>query len=386
VDTGIDACCSLEGKVAEERSFMPNEGPEDLDGHGTHVAGIAAGDEEVYRGIAPEATVVSAKVLDSTGSGMDYWVANGMVWAFDAGAQVINLSLGGPGHPNDLLSRLCDALADRGVVVVAAAGNEGARGISSPGTSKNAITVGATDKRGRVTWYSSRGPVDGIEKPDLVAPGGLLILEDGTRLPPSEGVISARSRCSRATPYPDDCHTSMSGTSMAAPHVAGAAALLVELAAKRGLRGNLHYLVKSVLTRSARDLGAPRNEQGAGLLDIAAAVRLLERGDAEALARGAEASLLASLAPALIREVARWVAFAAASELVSSILRGRVEPARDALYASIERIVDALYRRAEEARRRYAAGLMSWEEYYREMMDINEIARKLQDLIRQLYY
>jgi len=384
VDTGVEPCCSLEGKVVDARSFVPDEDPKDLEGHGTYVAGIAAGDEEVYRGVAPGAQLISAKVLDSSGSGMDYWTANGMVWAFNAGAQVLNLSLGGPGHPRDLLSRLCDALADRGVVVVVAAGNEGLKGISSPGTSKNAITVGATDKKGKVAWYSSRGPVDSIEKPDLVAPGGLLSLEDGTKLPLYEGVISARSSHSKSEPYPDDCHTSMQGTSAATPHVCGAAAILVELANKKKIHGNLHYIVKNVLVRSARDLREPRNAQGAGLLDVAAAVRMLEKEDIDFLARKSEESFIATLAPTLIREVTRGVAFTLASSLMNDLVKGKTTKVKEELYSNFEEIVNALYRRAEEARRKYAAGLISWDEYYKEMMDINEIARKLQEVLRSL--
>lgn len=384
VDTGVDPRCSLEGKVVDARSFVPNEPNEDLGGHGTYVAGIAAGDEEVYRGVAPGAQIISAKALDSKGSGMDYWVANGMMWAFDSGAQVINLSLGGPGRPDDLLSRLCDALADRGVVIVTAAGNKGLGGISSPGTSRNAITVGATDKKGRIAWYSSRGPVNGIEKPDLVAPGGVLSLEDGTKLPLYEGVISTRSGHSTDKPYPDSCHTSMQGTSVAAPHVSGAAALLVEMAGKRRIHGNLHYMIKNVLIRSARDLGESRNAQGAGLLDIAAAVKMLEEEDMEILARKSEESFISTLAPMLVREVARGVAFTLAYSLANDLMRGRTARVKEELYPNIEKIVDALYERAEEARKKYAAGLISWNEYYREMMDINEIARKLQEVLRRL--
>jgi len=121
----------------------------------------------------------------------------------------------GEGHPQNLLCRLCNTIADRGVVVAAAAGNSGERGIESPGMAANVITVGAVDKRGRVAPYSSRD-ILGLGKPDVVAPGGLLERESGT-VDFEQGIISLRSKFSGLPPYPDEKHASLCGTSMATP-------------------------------------------------------------------------------------------------------------------------------------------------------------------------
>ena len=316
VDTGIDDYYSLEGKVSEERNFVEGEDGRDLAGHGTHVAGIAAGDEDVYRGVAPGASLVSAKVLDKKGEAPDYVVALGITWAYEVGAHVINLSFGGEGHPQDLLCRLCNTIADRGVIVAAAAGNSGELGIESPGMAEKAITVGAVDKRGRIAPYSSRD-VLGLGKPDVVAPGGFLERESGT-LDFEQGIISLRSRSSKLPAYPDERHASLQGTSMATPHVSGAAAILVEALKEKGFGGNLHYEVKKLLKKTARDLGEPRNAQGSGLISLENAIKASQRAEPEEIGGSQAQAMLTELTKTLTIETLRGVTYFAAQQLVST--------------------------------------------------------------------
>src|SRR5579859_1033503 len=178
VDTGIDATHpDVAGRIAAQRDFS-GTGDQDDVGHGTHVAGIVAGAGAVYRGVAPEATLVIAKAL-SAGGGTEDTVLAAMSWASQQDIAVMNLSLGTPGGPGSQrspLAREVDALAAAGIIVCVAAGNAGPdRGtISTPGDARGALTVGAADKTGAVAFYSSRGPVKGARyrKPDVVATGG----------------------------------------------------------------------------------------------------------------------------------------------------------------------------------------------------------------------
>lgn len=271
LDTGIDKeACGLEGKVAYSTSFIPGEGAEDLHGHGTHVASIAASADDKYGGVAPGAQLYNIKVLNRYGEGDVVTVARGIAAAVSAGVDVINMSLGGPGHKDDLLSRLTNLAVMRGVVVAVAAGNEGpGEGtITSPGTAALAITVGAATRRKKVARYSSRGPVDDMMKPEVVAPGGDAVKDL------EEAIIASRPKTARpACPPVGDCYMACVGTSMAAPHVAGTAALLLE-----GLRGasaaaeHKPQFVKRVLMETAEDLGEPKNAQGAGLIRVDKAV------------------------------------------------------------------------------------------------------------------
>lgn len=280
LDTGVSPTCGLEGKIAEQKSLVPGEGPEDLNGHGTHVAAIAASNDGEYRGVAPDASIINIKVLDSGGSGLNIVTARGIVEAMKMGADVVNLSLGVPGHPDDLLSRMVNLAASRGVVPVAAAGNDGpGRGtINSPGTAAHAITVGATDKRKKVTRYSSRGPVGDMIKPELVAPGG------------DVGQEIVASRPKDVTPQCEpvgECYMGCIGTSMAAPHVSGAAAVLLE--AMGGRNRDRAFVVKQILTKTAEDLGLPKEEQGYGFLRIDKALEALKGEEATSATTAAAA-------------------------------------------------------------------------------------------------
>ena len=170
--------------------------------------------------------------------------------ATDDGARVISMSLGGSGDPDDPMSQAVDSATAAGVAVVIAAGNSGPseRSIGSPGTARSAITVGASDKSDAMAGFSSRGPVvwpgGAILKPDIVAPGvAICSTRWGTAWPGHDCI--------------DSNHSSLSGTSMATPHVAGVAALLLQL----------HPLwtpaqVKTALRDTALDLAQPATTQG----------------------------------------------------------------------------------------------------------------------------
>jgi subtilisin family serine protease len=143
IDTGIDSeHPDLVGRVIDQKDFT-GEGPGDGNGHGTHVASIAAGSGAAsqgrYRGVAPEASLLAVRVLGSNGSGRQSNVMAGIEWAIERGAKIINLSLGGPPEPGDgtdALSAQVDAAVRAGVVCVVAAGNSGpsARTVGSPGS------------------------------------------------------------------------------------------------------------------------------------------------------------------------------------------------------------------------------------------------------------
>jgi len=255
VDSGVDPkACGLDGKVVYAKSFVPGEGPEDLHGHGTAVAYVAAGSDDKYGGVAQDAKVASLKAFFKDGTSLDHIILRALHETLNLDVVVVNMSFGGPGGPDAPLSRAANMLAARGKVPVAAAGNDGPeRGtVGAPASGELVIAVGAVNKQRKVTDYSSRGPVDGLIKPDLVAPGG-----DRRGL-----VVSAKPRDAPPIGPPvDDCHVGVVGTSFAAPHVSGAAALLYE--ATRSI-----VATRDAILNTAEDLGEPKEAQGRGLLRI----------------------------------------------------------------------------------------------------------------------
>jgi len=257
IDSGVDAeHPDLKGRVVASQDFT-GEGPADRHGHGTHVASIAAGSGAAsggkYRGAAPEASIYSAKVLHSDGMGMTSDVMAGVEWAYDQGVHVISLSLGASDSDDgsDALCETCDAVVEKGLVVCAAAGNEGPNHgtISSPGSAREVITVGAATEENQVATFSSRGPTaDGRAKPDVLLPG--------------VGIVAARSRGTAMGNIVNQYYTSASGSSMATPHAAGVCALLLQAEPHLTPRQ-----VKARLRATALDLGADPNAQGKGLVD-----------------------------------------------------------------------------------------------------------------------
>ncbi|HEX2132995.1 MAG TPA: S8 family serine peptidase [Actinophytocola sp.] len=260
LDTGYDATHpDLRGVVAQARDFT-GEGPATVDtvGHGTHVASTIAGRDDRRTGVAPGATLLVGKVLGESG-GTEANVIAGMEWAVAQGADVVNMSLGsGPTDGTDLVSQRLNALsASSGTLFVVSAGNYGARGtIGSPGSADRALTVGSVTKDDELSVFSSQGPRTGDHglKPEIAAPGS--------------DIVAARAEGTNPASSVDERYARMSGTSMAAPHVAGAAAILAgqhpEWTAEQ---------LKSALVGSARRLaGVDTYAQGAGRLDVARAV------------------------------------------------------------------------------------------------------------------
>ncbi|MFF8656065.1 S8 family serine peptidase [Streptomyces huasconensis] len=262
LDTGADAGHpDLGGRVTESRSFVPGEEVADRNGHGTHVASTVGGSGAASeggreKGVAPGAFLAVGKVLGDEGFGSESAVIAGMEWAAeDVGAEIVSMSLGSqePSDGTDPMAAALNALSkETGALFVVAAGNTGApSSIGSPGAADSALTVGAVDSADRAAYFTSRGPRAGDHalKPDLSAPG--------------VGILAARSRLTGGEgPY-----TEMSGTSMAAPHVAGAAALLAEK--HPGWSG---ARLKDALMSTSAQLGASVYALGAGRVSVPRAV------------------------------------------------------------------------------------------------------------------
>jgi subtilisin family serine protease len=259
IDTGIDYTHPALGqgfgpgfKVIGGWDFVNDDAdPFDDAGHGTHVAGIVAGQSDTITGVAPEASLIAYKVLGANGGGSDSNVIAAIERAADPNGDgntgdhvdIANLSLGGAGSPDDPTSIAIDNATAAGVTFAVAAGNSGVfHGISSPGTSRSAITVGASDLADNIASFSSRGPnmKDIAIKPDVVAPGFAIL-----------------------SSFPGNRYASLSGTSMATPHVAGAAALIKALhhdwtptQIKLALMNNAAFLKNDIMATGAGRIDA----------------------------------------------------------------------------------------------------------------------------------
>ena len=269
LDTGISPHPDLKGRIVAFGDMLyGKKRMYDDNSHGTHVAGIIAGSgglsSGLYAGIAPASQIVAVKVLDQKGEvnirflieGIKAILRNRDKWQI----RIVNISIGTLPHQGDEeemeLMRWVDRLWDEGLVVVTAAGNFGPRSgtVTIPGISKKVITVGASDdgnqkdRYGKVgTNYSGRGPTsECVCKPDLVAPGSYIRSCNGFSQKKNQKAYSVKS-----------------GTSMSAPVVSGAVALLLS---KYPDMKNVE--VKLRLLMSADDMGKDPNIQGRGLLNI----------------------------------------------------------------------------------------------------------------------
>lgn len=267
IDTGVSPHSDLTrptNRIIGFKDFINEETqPYDDNGHGTHIAGIIASNgissNGKYKGIAPEANIVAAKVLDDKGSGSTSDIISAVQWIIDTkqdyDTKVLNISLGTPAdyfENRDPLVKAANAAINSGITVIAAVGNSGParRTVLSPATSRYVISVGAIDDNKTpdtsddfIARFSSRGPtIDGIRKPDLSAPG--------------VDIMSLSHNDSQG-------YNSLSGTSMAAPIITGAAALLLSANPKYS-----HFEIKRMLLRSCSKIRASSYDQGAGVLNF----------------------------------------------------------------------------------------------------------------------
>ena len=253
LDTGIYEHIDFAGRIWAFYDFLSfKRRPYDDNGHGTHVAGLAAGDGTAsmgkYRGAAPGCGIISLKVLDRYGNGSQEDVLRALRWVreyrWQYGIRVVNISVGTTCNSGKDHVRLLDSvekLWDEGMVIVTAAGNQGPKpgSITAPGSSKKVITVGSSDLLEGSGAISGRGPTeDCVCKPDVVAPGNQII------------------SCLPGKPY---SYGKKSGTSMSTPLVSGAIACALE---KNPALTNTQ--IKDLLVNSADDMGLPRNQQGWG--------------------------------------------------------------------------------------------------------------------------
>lgn len=269
LDTGVDASHpDLAGRIEEARNFTESPDPGDEIGHGTHVAGTIVGTGAAsggtYRGVAPDARLLAGKVCAGFGCA-DSAILAGMEWAaVEKDAAVVNISLGGSDLPGlDPVEEAVNRLtASHGTLFVVAAGNkfQCSRGdrVASPGSAEAALTVGATDLSDGLADFSCTGPtIEGYAvKPDITAPG--------------VGIVAARAP---GTPVGDgdpvgEHYARLSGTSMATPHVAGAAAIL----AQQHPDWTADRLKAALTGAAAPNPALTAYQQGAGRVDVARAI------------------------------------------------------------------------------------------------------------------
>ena len=258
IDTGIDynhpdlgGGYGEDFKVKGGYDFVnEDDDPMDDNFHGTHVAGIAAADGPTLTGVAPRADLYALKVLDNNGYGFEEDIIEAVEWSMDPNGDgdfsdhldVVNMSLGGPGDDQTPGAIAVNNAVAVGIVFCVSAGNDyDYQTIGSPGTAARAITVGSTTKLDRLSSFSSKGPVVGswAIKPDVMAPGS--------------SINSA---------IPNGEFQYLNGTSMASPHIAGVAALL--LSTKPDLTPDQ---VKSTIVNTAKHVGDDVMAYGNGRVD-----------------------------------------------------------------------------------------------------------------------
>ena len=253
IDTGVAPVEDLESsRILEGMSFVEGEPNwHDKNGHGTHVAGtIAQTTNNNYgaAGVAPNAMILPIKALGQYGAGQSEWIASSIDEAVDRGADIINLSLGG--QPSKVIEVAVQKANTAGVLIVAAAGNTGKEGVHSPASLPGVLAVSATGPQDDLAPYSTYG-----EHISLCAPGGDKSQDNG-------GIVQETVRNGEAE------FLAFQGTSMAAPHVSGAAAILLAAGAETSEQ------VKTLLQENATDLGEHGwdKKYGYGRLDVAASL------------------------------------------------------------------------------------------------------------------
>jgi len=234
----IDSGCSEHyalPHIADRRNFSADDTPLDTVGHGTHVCGIIGGRLRPCKGIAPKADIHSLKVLGTSGSCTAEAVADAVIYAMEIKADLVCMSLGST-RANDRLHTAIQQAVDAGVVVVAAAGNDGGA-VNFPAGWQETVAVGAVDKQGKACMFSSRG---------------------------SEIICAAPGEDIQSTWLANGFAT-VSGTSMAAPFVVGVLALYISQLHRRPT----HHEVVKALQDTSRDVGppGPDDAHGWGLVD-----------------------------------------------------------------------------------------------------------------------
>jgi subtilisin family serine protease len=253
LDTGIDLKHpDLIGRSITTKSFIDGEDVQDGNGHGTHCIGTACGTNKPTRlpryGIAYNCEIYAGKVLSNQGSGSDSGILQGIEWAVANGCHVISMSLGAPARVGEPFSPVYEEVAKRalrrGTLIVAAAGNESRRDsgsikpVARPANCPSIMAVAALDSALQIARFSNRGLNPDGGQVDIAGPG-----------------VAVYSSWPMPTQY-----RSISGTSMATPHVAGIAALHAEATGLTGLE------LWSVLMRTARRLPLPSQDVGAGIV------------------------------------------------------------------------------------------------------------------------
>ena len=256
LDTGIDYTHpDLDENYIGGYDFVNGDNdPLDDNGHGTHVSGtIAAEDNGVgVLGVAPLVDLLAVKVLDARGSGSTAGVIAGIEWAVDAGAEVISMSLGSSSYSSSL-EAACDAAYNSGVLIVASAGNNGdgnsgTTEVNYPAAYGSVIAVSATNSGDGIASFSNSGSFV-----EIAAPGVNIL----STMPTYDVTLTSTGPPPRR--YSNN-YDDMSGTSMACPHVSGVAALVFAT-------GKTATEVRSILSSTAENIGLNSNDQGSGLVD-----------------------------------------------------------------------------------------------------------------------
>ena len=261
LDTGLDLTHpDFAGRKITSQSFIKGEAVQDKNGHGTHCIGTACGPKTPATlpryGIAYNAEIFAGKVLSNRGSGTDGGILAGIEWAITNGCQVISMSLGAPTRVGDTYSKVYEQVGQRtlrqGSLIIAAAGNESDRGsgqinpVGYPANCPSIMAVAALDAELKISFFSTSSINPNGGQIDIAGPGG-------------NGQNASTPEIYSTWPMPTR-YKSISGTSMATPHVAGIAALYAEATGQTG------QALWGLLMRDAQRLSLPSVDVGVGLV------------------------------------------------------------------------------------------------------------------------